>query len=187
MKRVLLQLVYFCLFICCFDVNAKNTSDINTSVDIFTSITKAAEMQPFSVLVKMTPKNDWHIYWNNPGDAGVETKINVQSNNATVVLAKQSTPKHFVIHNLITQFAYNDAAYWLFDVIPDKNNNNDINLSFDIDWQEWMCYAQAESFLPRCRSLQYKVKYRLSDFLRAVFLYGRNNSRTFAAVPSLDE
>ena len=136
MKKVLLQLVYFCLFICCFDVNAKNASDINTSVDIFTSITKAAEMQPFSVLVKMTPKNDWHIYWNNPGDAGVETKINVQSNNATVVLAKQSAPKHFFIHNLITQFAYDDAAYWLFDVIPNKNNNNDINLSFDVDWQE---------------------------------------------------
>jgi len=136
MKKVFCWILcsYFCIG--CYGLKAKEISDTNTSVDIFSSITKAAPMQPFSVLIKMTPKNNWHIYWNNPGDTGVETKINVKSDEAKIKLVKQSAPNRFLVQNIITQFAYDNDAYWLFEIIPNSNDKKSLNLTFDISWQE---------------------------------------------------
>lgn len=149
MKKLWLLIVCGIVLFYSFEVSAKQTSYTTTKIDIFTSIEKAAELQPFSVLVKISPINDWHIYWNNPGDAGVATRLKVSSDFGDVILKKQSTPQHFIIQDIIHQFAYEKPAYWLFEVIPDnkkkKKSDDKISLSFDISWQACKEECIAES------------------------------------------
>lgn len=120
----------------CFgNAAAKESAYTATQMDVLVNIEKAAEKQPLDVLVKITPKNGWHIYWNNPGDTGLATQVSVVSNQGNAVLKKQSAPKHFSLHGAINQYAYDDSAYWLFRIMPEKQEHDEAQVvTVNAEW-----------------------------------------------------
>ena len=130
---------YICLCLCflCNGVFAKESAYSATEVNLYTQSQTVIPGQPLWSLIKITPKDGWHIYWNNPGDTGLPTKAELSSDFGTAILKRQSAPKHFLIQNLITQYAYDDAAYWLFELsVPKQNPNNlsELTLTADASW-----------------------------------------------------
>ncbi len=122
-----------------FSTFAGETSHSLTKLDIYPSTQTITQNAALQILVKVTPKDGWHLYWNNPGDTGIPTKVQIYSDFGTATLKQQSSPKYFYLHNLITQYAYDSAAYWLFDFDIDKAQNFQIGdvFSFRVD-ASWM-------------------------------------------------
>ena len=131
-------LICLCLSAWSFSVCAKESSYSATSVEIIPEVTAVSANRPLSVLVKITPKDDWHIYWNNPGDTGLPTEVKLTSPFGTSLFKQQSAPKHFFLHHLVTQYAYDDTAYWLFKIRPNSKQpfqlGDDVSLSADVSW-----------------------------------------------------
>lgn len=102
-------------------------------VSALTNIKTTNADKPISVLVKIMPRNGWHIYWENPGDTGTPTKVNITSDFGREILQRQSAPKHFYLHQFITQYAYDDDAYWLFEIQPNRKKNFKLGETVSID------------------------------------------------------
>ena len=47
----------------------------NLDVRLIAETTRPAAGQSVALAFEMTPKPGWHGYWQNPGDAGVETRV----------------------------------------------------------------------------------------------------------------
>ena len=139
---------YICLCLCslCHSVVAKESSYTGTQVDLITNVQTAVAGKKFLALVKITPHNGWHIYWNNPGDTGLPTTAELSSDTAITQLKRQSSPKHFFVQNLITQYAYDNAAYWLFEVSVSKATTDTITLQADTSWLACQEECIAENF-----------------------------------------
>ena len=108
-----------------------------TELEIISSAQNVTTTDSLDVLVKITPQNGWHIYWNNPGDAGMPIKISLVSDFGQTRLKNQSTPKHFQPHPMIAQYAYDSTAYWLFEVLPNIQNfklGDEISIQVEATW-----------------------------------------------------
>ncbi len=127
------------LFLFVSNAGAKESFYSKTEVTVIPETESVSPASPLQVMVKIEPKNDWHIYWNNPGDTGIPTVVNLQTDFGRVVLRRQSSPKYFLQHNIITQYAYDSPAYWLFEIIPDENKKwqvgQHITLALEASWQ----------------------------------------------------
>lgn len=110
----------------------------HTKVEVLSSADSITHDEKLQLLVKITPQDKWHIYWNNPGDAGIATKVNIHTAYGRAKLLKQSAPKHFLLHDSITQYAYDKAAYWLFEITPAADNplknGDEIEVAADVSW-----------------------------------------------------
>ena len=127
------------LFLFVNNVGARESLYSKTEVNIIPEVESVSPVTPLQVMVKIVPKNNWHIYWNNPGDTGLPTVVNLQTDFGHVVLRQQSSPKYFLQHNIITQYAYDSPTYWLFDVIPDEAKKwqpgQQVTLTLEASWQ----------------------------------------------------
>ncbi len=47
----------------------------HTSIALIAESVRPAPGQPVSIGLKLTPKDGWHTYWSNPGDAGAPTRV----------------------------------------------------------------------------------------------------------------
>lgn len=129
--------ICFCLCSFCGSAFSKESAYTATQAELLTSSQTAVLGEKLWIMIKITPQNGWHIYWNNPGDVGLPTTAELSSDLGTVLLKRQSSPKHFFIQNLITQYAYDNDAYWLFELSLPKQTNESleaISLNADISW-----------------------------------------------------
>ncbi len=137
MKRRALWLGLFALLLS-GSAWSKNAPYTHTEVEVLSSADSITHDEKLRLLVKITPKDKWHIYWNNPGDAGIATKVNIHTAYGQAKLLNQSAPKHFLLHNTITQYAYDNAAYWLFEITPSADkplkNGDEIEVAADVSW-----------------------------------------------------
>lgn len=88
------------------------------SADIITSSDEINPRQGIDLLVKLQMHKDWHTYWNNPGDAGLPTKIEWKiPENYEIFKLGQSIPAKFTIDELV-QYGYDDTAYLKYRLKP---------------------------------------------------------------------
>lgn len=135
MKRLLFFILAFT--VAAFSAQAGYvSSQTGIATELFSSQNAVSDNHDFQVLVKVALPQNTHIYWNNPGDTGVATSVSLIVDGQSAKLVEQSMPKHFFVHNIIHQFAYDKEAYWLFDVTPpaDKKPGDIITLQADIAW-----------------------------------------------------
>lgn len=76
----------------------------------------------FSILVKMTMEPGWHLYWKNPGEAGMPLSVEWKGVPDGVTLAgwDWSTPEYYELQGLAS-YVYEDVAYVRIDVIVPKD------------------------------------------------------------------
>ncbi len=96
--------------------------------------------EPFWVALKITLHPGWHVYWKNPGDSGLATKIDwTLPEGFTASPIHWLPPQRFEKDNLVT-FGYAHEAYHLVKITPPKNlspqNNTDqpITLKASVSW-----------------------------------------------------
>ena len=82
----------------------------------------------FNILVELSLKNGWTIFWDNPGDAGTPTTFAWNSNIKRINVSK---PEKIVYEDSISYafYGYSDKAYYLFE-----GNSSDDNVSVNISW-----------------------------------------------------
>ena len=73
--------------------------------------------QNIRVLVEFRLLNGWHIFWDNPGDAGRPVNFRWQLPEGWLVeKTRESTPQKFIFNDLIHQYGYGGTAYYLFEI-----------------------------------------------------------------------
>ena len=84
----------------------------STSVAVFSSADNIPAGESFTLLARITMKPHWHVYWKNPGEAGMPLSIEWNSVPAGVTLGqwRWSQPKYYALQGL-GSYVYEDVAY----------------------------------------------------------------------------
>ncbi|HPI19225.1 MAG TPA: protein-disulfide reductase DsbD family protein [Candidatus Kapabacteria bacterium] len=113
-------------------------SSENVKVTAIFGTTEVQNNEAVSILFKFKIKEQWHIYWKNPGDFGLQTKITLSDTNFfKIVDIYFKTPIYFEDEDLIS-YGYSDSAFLLVTIMPLKPLK-DIKydkLKFDVSWLE---------------------------------------------------
>src|SRR4051794_25035811 len=89
---------------------AGDTKPSPVKVEILSENETIQPGHPFWVAVKFKLKPDWHVYWKNPGDAGMPLKIEwILPSHMEVFSEEWPTPQRFGTEGL-TGFGYADEA-----------------------------------------------------------------------------
>jgi thiol:disulfide interchange protein DsbD len=86
-----------------------------------------------SLGVLINLKDDWHIYWRNPGDSGLPTIIELSlPNGVTASEIKFPIPKVFASDEIVN-YGYGHQVLFLFDVsVPINYSTEEIDISAKI-------------------------------------------------------
>lgn len=113
-------------------VISESTSKI--SVAIVPSVNKISPADKFSILVKFTMSDGWHILAQNPGDVGTPTTISWSlPEGYRLVNEKWSSFKTFG-DDVVTQYGYDDTAEYTADIIPSATSEENAVFAADIFW-----------------------------------------------------
>jgi thiol:disulfide interchange protein DsbD len=75
--------------------------------------------KPFSLGVRLSIDPGWHVYWSNPGDAGLPTRvIFTLPDGFTAGPVQFPTPRRFVQPGNIVAFGYEDSVLLLAKITP---------------------------------------------------------------------
>ncbi len=119
-------------------------------VEVLPAFSAIESGQPLDILVKVTPQNGWHIYWDNPGDAGLPTTIvwNLPK-HATMTELGHSAPKKYDADGLVL-YGYGNSAYWKYRL--SLNNWDNVRLKAKVSW-----LACREECVPETVLLNFKL------------------------------
>jgi DsbC/DsbD-like thiol-disulfide interchange protein len=100
----------------------------------------ALSIQPgstFTLAVEFTIADDWHIYWHNPGDAGLATQVtfNLPPGLHADDL-RWPAPHRFSAPGEIDAFGYKSRVFLLatVHVDPDFHSDKPVDLAADVSW-----------------------------------------------------
>lgn len=112
-------------------------STANTTVELFHN-------GKDSVLAKFTLKPDWHIYWSNPGEIGLPTKIQAQNSELDVI--NQTVPQIRTIYETLNEYLYENTAYFelKLDNLPQAEISFDFVECNDVCKPEKLIFNMAE-------------------------------------------
>jgi thiol:disulfide interchange protein/DsbC/DsbD-like thiol-disulfide interchange protein len=67
-------LMFLLLLVCGMQVRAQTTTN-HIKAELIAETNRPAPGKTLTLALAMTPERDWHGYWKNPGDAGMETRV----------------------------------------------------------------------------------------------------------------
>ncbi|MCY3540823.1 MAG: protein-disulfide reductase DsbD family protein [Gammaproteobacteria bacterium] len=114
-----------------------NTPD--TSIELVSEVTSVAEGETFSIALHLEPKEGWHIYWINGGDAGYPPRMPkgsegwVHPENFTIGDFQFEAP-HFVPLQTQMQYGYKDSTLFIADVDAPESFDGDVTISAKVEW-----------------------------------------------------
>ncbi len=104
------------------------------SVSVVPSVNQINPADKFSILVKFTMFDGWHILAQNPGDVGMPTTISWSlPEGYRLVNEKWSSFKTFG-DDVVTQYGYDDTAEYIIDIIPAVTKGENAAFAADISW-----------------------------------------------------
>jgi DsbC/DsbD-like thiol-disulfide interchange protein len=78
--------------------------------------------KPFWLGVRLSIDPGWHVYWKNPGDAGLPTRVNFTlPDGFTAGPLQFPTPRRFVQPGNMVAFGYEDSIMLLAQITPPPN------------------------------------------------------------------
>ena len=138
---MLKHLLFFIICFLFFSIKTEaSTTDLKNNyislkvIPEYLSIEKGTKH--FDILLEITPKQNWHIYYTNPGDVGNKTELSAyDSQNFYLTTPILSAPKKETYENIITSFIYSQKFYLKQGVvIKDISNLKELNLSFNLSY-----------------------------------------------------
>jgi len=93
--------------------------------------------KPFWLGVHLTIDPGWHVYWKNPGDTGLPTRVHLTlPDGFTAGPLQFPTPHRYQLPDNIVAFGYEDSVLLLTRVTPPDHLPADFNGNFqaDVSW-----------------------------------------------------
>jgi len=112
--------------------------------------------KPFTVGVLMTIKPGWHIYWKNPGDAGLATHVKFKvPAGYSIGPVCWPRPVTFRQPGDVTEYGYQNEVLLTATITPSKDikQPGSLILSAEVDW-----LACRDKCIPGKASLELKLK-----------------------------
>lgn len=110
--------------------------------------------QPIYLLFQLNIKDKWHTYWRNPGDSGLPTDIEIETQDNVEVseIIWPQIPEKIPFDDL-ANYGFSNKQYLILKINPD-NGEKDINLKAKISWL--VC---KEKCLAQDTSISFSIKY----------------------------
>ena len=108
----------------------------DTSIELVSEVTSVAEGEPFAIALHLEPKEGWHIYWINGGDAGYAPRMRegwMHPENFVIDELQFQAP-HFVPFMNLMSYGYDDSTLFIADVITPSSFDGDVTISAKVDW-----------------------------------------------------
>jgi DsbC/DsbD-like thiol-disulfide interchange protein len=86
------------------------------------------------VIMRFQMKPDWHIYWKNPGDAGLAPTFHWKIDGLNPGTLHWPNPKIFG-DELVTSYGMEDTAYFIQELLWDSEKNS-LNGFLEVEWLE---------------------------------------------------
>lgn len=146
-KRFFFLIMFFCIFSLNAFANKYNYSTPFVNVNIIPELTTISpKTKSLNLLLKITIKPKWHLYWENPGDVGNPTILNLKDTPYTNLSSPLfSAPKKVIYEDIITSYIYENTFYIQQPILLNNLKNIkqlplDIDLSYDVCFNE--CYNE---------------------------------------------
>ena len=112
------------------------------------------QTKKLTLLAAIDIKPDWHLYWDNPGDAGDPTTlIYYDSPHFTITKDTHSFPSKSVLNDIITAYVYRDKTYFKTEFAL-NNLDNIKKLNFNAVLTYTVCQKEC---LPEKINLQFSL------------------------------
>ena len=115
------------------------------SVEVIPLVQTVSPGDAFEIAVIFSMQSDWHIYWQNPGEAGMPTSFEWNlPENFQLTGQREPTPTRHVEEG-ITTFIHEEEAIYLFSIqAPDEVADSN-RFTVDINWLECKHLCQSGS------------------------------------------
>src|SRR4051812_24327317 len=93
--------------------------------------------EPFTLGILLTMKPGWHVYWKNPGDSGIATKVTwIMPNGYSIGSLQFPIPAQFDLAGKITNFGYENQVMLICRSWAPKNAKpgETVDISADVTW-----------------------------------------------------
>jgi len=110
----------------------------HTSIQLISEVRSFEPGKPFTVGIQMQMDKGWHIYWKNPGDAGIPPKIEwVLPKGFTAGEMQWPVPEKISTPPLMS-FGYEGSALLLVDILAPQNlpAGEKVTLKAKVEWLE---------------------------------------------------
>lgn len=97
----------------------------------------------FEVAVVFTMMEGWHIYWKNPGDAGIPTSFEWRLPLGYELLKHNEPVPRRHVEEGITTFIHEDQAIYLFQIKAPETVQDTSHFQLFVDWLECKSICQA--------------------------------------------
>jgi len=162
LRGTILSSRYISAILLCLSPAIFAAEESNVSVEVIPLVEEISPGEPFEVAVVFNMESEWHIYWQNPGDAGIPTTFDWSLPPQFEILDMREPVPVRHIDEGITTFIHEKETIFLFkfqapDVFPDTTV-----FEVMIDWLECksICLAGADTVqfsLPHAFEIQGSV------------------------------
>lgn len=159
-STVLLGLL--CVVLAC-QVSYAQTRTAHSQVGLVAEVTSVAPGESFDVALYLNPDPGWHIYWINPGDAGLTPKVKWTLPEGFEVGEFQFPAPHFVPFQSLMSYGYNGATFFIASMTVPQEIDDEIVFAGKADWlacDDEICVperAEIELKIPRGDGSEYSV------------------------------
>lgn len=132
--------LFFCIFLAYAGVSfAENATSEPLTASLIHEDTALHPGKPFWVGIRLELQDHWHIYWKNPGDAGmatqVEWKLPEGFKTSQIIWP---TPEKFVFEGVVG-YGYTDEVILFSEIIPPSSLTNDSPVTIEAAIQWLVC------------------------------------------------
>ncbi|MGD0387852.1 MAG: protein-disulfide reductase DsbD domain-containing protein [Tepidisphaeraceae bacterium] len=113
---------YFCVAALVSCLGVAEASAAHVQAELLANASAVQPGKPFWLGVRLSIDPGWHVYWKNPGDAGLPTRVNFSlPDGFTAGPLEFPTPRRFVQPGNIVAFGYEDSVMLLTKITPPPN------------------------------------------------------------------
>jgi len=106
------------------------------SVDVIPLTESVVPGEAFDIAVIFSMAEDWHTYWQNPGEAGMPSSFEwTLPDNFTIIMRQDPTPRRHMEEG-ITTFIHEEEAIYLFSIEAPDDVADTNDFAVDIQWLE---------------------------------------------------
>jgi len=153
MKKSIL-IIYIISIFNIFHVNAQNVDGNKlVSVNIYSDFLQAIPGLDINLFFVLKPEKKWHIYWENPGDAGLPTEVIFElPDGVTVMEPEWETPQKILFAGM-ANYGYENETTIMYPLRIDRNlKGNEIKVKATVKW-----LACKEECVPGSKKIEFTV------------------------------
>ncbi len=134
MNRKLHVLLGFVCVVLASQVSFAQTRTAHSQVGLVAEVTSVAPGKSFDVALYLNPDPGWHIYWINPGDAGLTPQVNWTLPDGFEVGEFQFPAPHFVPFQALMSYGYNGPTFFIASISVPESVSDEVVLAGKANW-----------------------------------------------------